>query len=353
MYFYDKCFAYGGGGFMYLAKSLIDKKLDFDSKVADLLYACPGCLACDDICEIIPHSEPYVRPFDIVRLMRNEAVKRGLVPERILKHIREKIRSHGGAIGPTERNNLGIPEKIYDKNADKVLFVERSFLKIRRDIYRPVLRILEKIGEPIGGISDGGLDFSELYDLGFWGEIEEYLTTKFDNEKMRGKEVIFINPHVQEFVAHRLPGIVSGDADIKTRHISEVLLDAISEGKLGSKKGLKGIKVSYHDPCYLGRGLNIYDPPREALSFMDGVELIEMGRNRRNSFCCGARAGSDYFRDFPKKTTLERLSEFRETGADLMITACPYCKDIFQKMMPQNKRKIVNDLTEFIEQLTE
>lgn len=352
MYSYDKCFTYSGGGFMYLAKSLIDKKLIFDSKVSDLLYTCSGCLACDDICEIIPFSEPYVSHFDIVRLMRREAVKRGLVSGKKLESIKATIKRYETAVSSIKDNVLGIPRKIFDKNSRTMLFVEWQFLESQQKIYRSVLGLLEKIGEPIGGISDRGLSLPELYDFGFWDDLGEYLTTKFHTKLLKGKELIFINPHFEEFIKCRLPEIISGYENIKTLNIIEILLRAFRKGKLKSKKGLKSIKVSFHDPCYLGRGLEIYEPPREVLSLIDGVELIEMERNRGDSFCCGARAGDNYFQDFSKRTALERLKEFKKTGANLLITACPYCKAIFQKMMP-GEQNIVKDINEFVEQRTE
>jgi len=352
IYNYDKCFSYSGGGYMYFAKSLVDKNITFDPKVIDFLYMCPGCLACDDICEIIPVSEPYVYPFDIIRLMRREAVKQGLIPDEKLEALRKQVKRYEAGTSSRENNILGIPEDIYNKDADKVLFVESWFPRTQQRIYQSVLRLFEKIGEPIDGKSDNGLNLPELYDLGFWEEIEGYLSTHFDVKALSGKELIFINPHLQEFITNRCPEIISGFENIKSLHISEVILNALKEDKLRSKKGLKGVEVSYHDPCYLGRGLGIYDPPREVLSIIDGVQLTEMERNRRNSFCCGARAGDNYFKDFSKRTALERLNEFKKTGADLLITACPYCKTIFQKMMPDIKN-IVKDLTEFIEVRTE
>ncbi len=352
MYAYDKCFTYSGGGLMYLAKNLIDHKLIFDSKVSDLLFTCPGCLACDDICEIIPYSEPYVSHFDIVRLMRREAVERGLVKDEKLKRIQAQIQSYEKAILNKKDNVLGIQEKIFDKNSKRFLFVDWQYVTSQPKAFRSVLNLLERIGEPMDGLSDRGFSFPELYDLGFWSELEKYLTKKFDIKLLRGKELIFINPHLEEFIKYRVPEMIPGYDNIKTRHISEVLLEALRKGKLRSKKGLKRIKVSFHDPCYLGRGLKIYEPPRDVLAFMDNIELIEMGRNRKDSFCCGARAGGNYFQDFSKNTALERLKEFRMTGADLLITACPYCKGIFQKMT-FGKRNIVKDITEFIEERIE
>ena len=350
MYFYDKCFTYSGGGFMYLAKSLIEKRLSFDSEISDFLYTCPGCLACNDICEVIPCSEPYTAPFDIIRLMRREAVKKGVVTDQRLKEILKENENFKEAVVSNTSNVLRIPANIYDEGSDKVLFLEWTLMKPQNKIYQSVLRILEKVGEPISGVSDRGLNFPELYDFGFWEDLEKYLGAKFDARVMEGKELIFVNPHFQEFIGHRYSEIVPGHKNIKVRHISEVLLDALKKGKLKRKKAVGKIKLSYHDPCYLGRGLKIYDAPREVLSLIDGTELIEMERNRRDSFCCGARAGNNYFSDFSKKIILERLNEFKRTKADLLITACPYCKTTFQKWLRKAEQYKVMDLTEFVEQ---
>jgi heterodisulfide reductase subunit D len=353
MYLYDKSFTYSGGGFMYMAKSLIEKKLEFDSRVSDLLFTCSGCLACDDICEIISCSEPYVRTFDIIRLMRHEMVKKGLVSTKKLERVLEQMRRYEKYVSSGNDNILAVPEKIYDKNSDKVFFVEWAFLNSQPEIYNSVLRLFEKIGKPIFTVSDRGLNLSDLYDLGFWDEIKEHITRKIDIRKLKGKELIFINPHSQEFIVHRYPEVISGFKNITISHISEYVLNALEKGDLRMKRSRKEIKVSYHDPCYLGRGLGIYDPPRKLISSIDGVKLVEMERNKRNSFCCGARAGDDYFPDFSKKTSKQRLKEFKKTEADLLITACPYCKTALSNVLNEKDKYRVKDLVEFIEEHAE
>jgi hypothetical protein len=81
--------------------------------------------------------------------------------------------------------------------------------------------------------------------------------------------------------------IIDDFPGFKGMHFTELLLDAFNEGKLNSKKMAK-VKVSYHDPCYLGRGLGLYDAPGQVLGHLKGVELVEMKRNREQSLCCGA-----------------------------------------------------------------
>jgi heterodisulfide reductase subunit D len=76
-----------------------------------------------------------------------------------------------------------------------------------------------------------------------------------------------------------------------------------------------------------------------------------MKRNREQSFCCGARGLGNYFENFAKGTTQERIKEFLETKADLLITACPYCKEIFQEVLDKGNER-VKDLIEFVDERT-
>jgi Fe-S oxidoreductase len=95
--------------------------------------------------------------------------------------------------------------------------------------------------------------------------------------------------------------------------------------------------------------LGIYDAPREVISALSGVKLVEMERNRANSFCCGARTLGNYMPDMPEWTAKERIKEFEATGADLLVTACPYCKDNFRKVLPDKDKGKVIDLVELVD----
>lgn len=314
---------------MYIAKSVIDGKIDFDSRLSKLLDSCTGCLSCDDICEVVRYSKPYVHPFEIVRLMRSEMVRRGVISEKRLKQIRVQTEVCPKHTSFVNKAISGIPDGLLDDSASTVLFVDEHEGPGTR-LYDTLLRLITKIGEPIAVISDHGVKLYDFYDFGFWNEIGGRAKSMFSGKTLKGKQLVFANPHWQEFFAHRYGEIVGlgKGKNIRTRHVSEVLLKAVKDGKLQTKKKTKRVKVSYHDPCYLGRGLGIYDAPRELLRSLDGVQLVEMERIRRNSFCCGARGGNEFFTDFSKSIAEERLREFAETGADVLITACPYCKDV-------------------------
>ena len=110
-------------------------------------------------------------------------------------------------------------------------------------------------------------------------------------------------------------------------HHTEFIYELISNGKLDvNKKSLIGKRITYHDPCYLGRANNIYDAPRDLINFL-GVELIEMKRSKRKSFCCGA-GGAQMFKEAEKgnkEINIERTEEALSLDPDIIATGCPFC----------------------------
>jgi Fe-S oxidoreductase len=321
--------------------------------MAELAFTCAGCGACEVFCQLLHFPSPHVGPWEIIRLLRYQLIKRGFIPGGKVKNQHKKILKNGEYLDNREGMTLKVPSKIRDDKADIVLFAECFHTTSQKEIFESAIRLFEKVGEPISLFSDGGCCGSALYDQGFWDSLGELVRGKWEKmSKFGSKEFLFINPHCQEFVVKRYPEILPAYQKIKSRHFSEFLMDSFKAGKLRSKK-LNDVKVSYHDPCYLGRGLEIYDAPRNVLNSLDGVELIEMKGNRIDSFCCGAKSTGNYFANFSKKNARKRLQAFSATGAEILITSCPYCKEAFQRALPVKDKKRVKDLVEFVDERTE
>ena len=114
--------------------------------------------------------------------------------------------------------------------------------------------------------------------------------------------------------------------DFELVHFSELLLDLIKEGKIKLRE-TGPLKVTYHDPCHLGRHSGVYDAPRAVIESIPGVELVEMEHSREDSNCCGG--GGGYFTAFPENAVRiaeKRVREAEETGADVLVTTCPLCR---------------------------
>jgi heterodisulfide reductase subunit D len=117
------------------------------------------------------------------------------------------------------------------------------------------------------------------------------------------------------------PGLAK---DIQILHSTEYLAGLLDSGKL--KVGGKALKVTYHDPCHLGRHAEVYEPPRRILRSIPGLELIEMRNSREMSRCCGGGAGvKTAYPELSQKAALRRLKEAEVTGAVILVTACPFC----------------------------
>jgi Fe-S oxidoreductase len=335
---------------MYLAKALIKNQTEYTQKMAELVYTCSSCRGCDDLCMLIQSVNPEMPLSDIIRLMRYELVKKGIMPEKIKKHY-ETVKEKADLPFSDQSDVLTLPPEIHNEDAETVLYADCFHIDTQGPIYKSAINVLMKMKQPVSLFSTNGCCGSTLFDYGFWDELPGLVDAKLAKMKeLEGRTFLHVNPHCQEFITNRYEMIASDHEPVKGQHISELIAAALTNGKLESK-ATKKIKVSYHDPCMLGRGLGITEPPRQVLTSLEGVELVEMKRNRQDTFCCGARAVGEYFTDFPRETATQRIEEFKATGADMLITACPYCKGIFQKVLGSQKDRVM-DLVEFIDERT-
>lgn len=349
IYSRDECFTFSGGGLLYLIKALADEKIEFSQSIAELLSTCTSCGACDSRCGIIRSQPPYVNPLDIVRLARRESVREGFVPKGLATKMAAQVKQTGDF---GRKSTLKLSSKIRSEKADSVLFAECFHSGAQKEMADSVVDLLEKVGSPVSLFSSKGCCGSSLYDAGLWEPLSPLVEEQWlEMKKLKNKTFIFFNPHCQEFVVKRYPEIISDYKNIRARHFSEVLSQAFKESKLSGKRGRR-IKVSYHDPCYLGRGLGIYSAPRDVLAALPGITLIEMERNGQNSFCCGARALGNYMPGMNEWAAKERLKEFDATGADLLITACPYCTENFRRVLPAAEKARVKDLFTLVDERT-
>ena len=162
------------------------------------------------------------------------------------------------------------------------------------------------------------------------------------------KKILVSSPHCYHTFKNEYPEFM---VDFEVVHISQYLFELINEGRLELNKEY-GKKVTYHDPCYLGRHNGIYDEPREALKKIPGLELNEMPDSLEDSLCCGGGGGRVWM-ETPKG---ERFSDLRieqaiDVGAEVLVTACPYCITMLEDSrvtMGADEKIEIKDITEII-----
>ena len=142
------------------------------------------------------------------------------------------------------------------------------------------------------------------------------------------KKVLVASPHCYHTFKNEYPEFM---VNFEVVHISQFLAELIEQGRLEIKGEFKR-KVTFHDPCYLGRHNGIYDQPRDVLRKLPGLDLVEMPDCREKSLCCGG-GGGRIWAETPKE---ERFSDLRvaqavQLGADVLATSCPYCISNFEE----------------------
>ena len=137
------------------------------------------------------------------------------------------------------------------------------------------------------------------------------------------KNIVTTCPHSYNTIKNEYPSL---GGNYTVQHHSEFISNLITKGKLTIKGDLKGKKIVYHDPCYLGRANRVYDSPRSLIRSL-GVDVVEMKRSKSRSFCCGA-GGSQMFKDAErgdKEINIDRTEEALALNPDVIATGCPFC----------------------------
>jgi heterodisulfide reductase subunit D len=140
-----------------------------------------------------------------------------------------------------------------------------------------------------------------------------------------------------------------GKLNFKVMHVTELYEQLINEGKLRFKKEIAK-RVTYHDPCHLGKHSDFYDPPRNVVKSIPGINLIEMYPTREHGFCCGGGGGlASGFRDLATKVGMAKLKKALQTGADILSSTCPFCYQNFLVALGNIEAKITfKDVTELL-----
>ncbi|MBD3230127.1 MAG: (Fe-S)-binding protein [Candidatus Lokiarchaeota archaeon] len=318
---------YYGGGKVWLAQYLVNENGEITDSVLHKIYACPVCGNCSIQCEL--EISDYL--IDIIEGLRAEAVKRGVGPLPNQKVFGESIsekhnpyqEEHSGRLNWTE--GLEVSQK---NNADIFYFVGCTSSYRQKDLARQTVKLLNKLGVDYTVSEDEWCCGSPAMRTGQLDEAKEVVDHNIDLIKNIGaKTVITSCAGCYRTLKEDFPRYADKLEGVEILHISEFLKKMLKEGKLDlSDKEFKA-KVTYHDPCHLGRHSGVYDAPREIIKAIPGINLVEMPRNRENAWCCGAGGGVKAgFKEWSLEIASERVNEAEGTEAEYLLCACPFCK---------------------------
>lgn len=320
-------FAYAGGGKCYLAQGIREGVLEPDEDLADVLYHCTLCGSCTEQCATDQD------PRDIARMVRREVVKALGGPPGDARAVVKSTINYRNPYQQPKAMRYRWAKKLDIKDASKekvdtLYYVgcTAAMIPSRTHFALNTVELLNAAGENFGTLGQKEICCgATTYNLGVEDAFKDIATenTEMLNSLEVGK-VLTSCSGCYSVMKNEYPKVARRNFEVV--HVVEYLDQLITEGKLKPTKPVN-LKITYHDPCHLGRYSGLYDAPRRILEAIPGIELIEMPRNREKAWCCGAGAGvKTTYPDFAAWIGEQRVEEAKATGAEALVTACPFCE---------------------------
>jgi len=356
--------AYSCQGKMDVILALMDGRLKYEDspKLLDIIYKCDTCGGCDASCKRVRDAEPLRVFLDI----RAKLVEDGqLLPQHML--LIDNLRKEDNMMmkPKAERGKWaeGLAVKDLTKESAEVVFHAGCNLSFDEDLWkvaRTAVTLIKNAGVDVGIMGkDETCCGGKAYDMGYRGEFTKYAENNMEAWKNAGVKTVVTACSDGYYTFKRLYPELGSNFEVL--HMVEFIDRLIKEGKIKFTRTVP-MTVTYHDPCHLGRRDNVYvpgkaimgvyEPPRDILKAIPGIELVEMYRIKEYAWCCGAGGGvREAYPEFSMWTAVERIEEAKAVGAEAIVTACPWCERNFIDAINENGEKMkVYDIVELVQQ---
>jgi len=337
----------GARGRNQLALGILNGELNLEDVPDLMMYVCTTCRYCEEVCALnlplaVKGRNLRVSGATTSELLRSMKVEAGKVPVEV-RDVLNNFEIYGNPYGLPHKIKddwvKGLGSEPMDLNNKEVIFYVGAFVPYEDRatiVAEAIFNVLRKAGLAIGmlgskELSSGGL----VRPMGEEGLFEVFVNhcSKIIKEN-NIKRIICLSPHDYDAFHNYYE-----ELGIKVEHYTETIANLIKEKKLRIDRDFNK-KVTYQDPCYLGRRNKIYEPPREILNSIPGLELIEMNKVKTEAHCCGG-GGVGLWMDFPEaRMDLQRVDEANETGAEVLATACPICLQMLDNGIKARDYKI-------------
>lgn len=326
---------------------------------SDTVWMCVSCYACTAVC---PSKIPLTP--GLMTRAKEELLLAGNIPAELQDALMNSQR-YGNPLGESPRKraawtqDIDPPVKILAKAkapVDILWFVGDypSYHPRIQITSRALATVLNALGVDFGILGPEENSDGDSQRLAGERGLFEMLAEK--NGRAFGKyefnEIITTDPHAYNALKNEYPAL---EITYPVRHYTQFLAERLDQLKPLLTQPVEA-RVTFHDPCYLGRANGVYDEPRALLAAIPGVELVEMSHNRETSLCCGGGGGGMWLDGFQWEKAHARLSEWRvkeamAAGADILAVACPYEAPRFEdaaKMVQGAGGLVVKDIVELL-----
>lgn len=335
--------------------------MDYDSKAPslagdnisdDVLWSCTTCGACVCECPVL------IEHVDAIVDMRRYLVIEGRMDTE-LQGALENLGRYGNSFGQSERMRARwsqpIQPPIKDARREPVDYLwfvgdYASYSPTLTDVTIKTAQVFQKAGLDFGILYDAernaGNDVRRVGEEGLFEMLVEKNSSVLN--KCKYQSIVTTDPHTYNTLKNEYP--TNGDGRRPVLHYAELLDQLITAGKLNFSKKL-GYKVTYHDPCYLGRYNGIYDAPRRVIE-ATGCELVEMTRHTDGSFCCGAGGGRIWMTEgeIQERPSESRIREAVKMGnVTIFVVACPKDVTMFRDAVKTTGNEQLVEVKDLIE----
>ena len=298
------------------------------------IWFCTTCRACLEVCPV------YIGAFDPIRRVRSAEIENGDGVSPLMTKALETLYKFENPWEPSKKKKaewakgLSVPDLTAGAKCDLCYFVDctTSIDTRTQNLARAFVKIMTHAGVNFGTFGQKetccGDVARRVGEEGLFEEQADKTSTLF--EKYGVNDVVASSPHCFNVIRNEYPPREEQEAAeeksaFRIRHYTQLLEELVNKGSIKPVHPLN-IKATFHDPCYLGRYNNIYEAPRNVIRSIPGVSLVEMAHWGADSLCCGGGGGRMWQElEGEQKLAEIRVREAADTGADVMVTACPYC----------------------------
>ncbi len=381
---YNKFQSYSAGGRLSVALSLLEGRSSYSDRVLDVAYQCLMDGSCDVACKVCRYN---MEPLEAMREWRFRLVEEGRLLPQHMPVIDNLRKEDNMMMKPrAERGKWAKGLKVKDLTAAKASVVFYAGCRFSYDeeqwqVARTAVTLLKNAGVDIGIMGkDETCCGGRAYDMGYQGEFIKYAENNMEAWKNAGVKTVVTSCSDCYHAFKRL--YPAHGSKFEVLHTVEYIDRLIKDGKIKLSKAIP-MTVTYHDPCHLGRrgepyvpwngvekkirgqivvheprkpryngAQGVYQPPRDVLRSIPGLQLVEMERIREYAWCCGSGGGvREAYPDFSSWTAGERIEEAKATGAQALVTACSWCERNFMDAVNTNGTSMkVYDIVELVKQ---
>ncbi|MEJ2587347.1 MAG: (Fe-S)-binding protein [Deltaproteobacteria bacterium] len=348
---------YSPGGRMWLLRAWLDGEIKTSPRLADIFFSCATCGNCVEHCVFPKFKDDILNAF---LAGKSELVDQGAVPPTVRDFLKAiHVNGNPYKLPQAERGDWADGLDIAPfKDQEYLLYVGcvGSYDERGKKMVRSVARVLQDWGVSFGILGAhehcDGNDVCSLGEKGLFRQIAEQNIKQFSD--LNVEKIITLSPHAYHAMKNEYPQY---GAQFDVYHYSQMIRGLINKVSLKPKGA--PVKVTFHDPCYLGRHNEEYSAPRKILRRLRNVQFVEMDRSKSDALCCGGGGGnffSDLLGQSQDSPARVRIREAVETGASVVGVACPNCakmlEDATKSKFLDDKIQIM-DLAEIIRTFTE